>query len=189
MSLTSPTAGRRRAAILPPEERRSAIVAVALPLLLQHGEQVTTKQIADAAGIAEGTVFRVFPDKDAVIEAVVEAALDPAPLEAAIAAVDATGDLESVLLEIVRLIQERSLEVWRVTAAVGPRFHERKPHVAVSEALVTLLKAHRDRLSVSPADAARTLRGLTLTLTHPMLIEAPVPPKRIVHLFLHGAGA
>jgi AcrR family transcriptional regulator len=189
MSLTSPTTGRRRAAVLPPEERRSAIVAAALPLVLEHGEQVTTKQIADAAGIAEGTIFRVFPDKDAVLRAVVEAAFDPAPLEAAIAAVDTSLDLETVLVEIVRLIQARSLEVWRVTAAVGPRFHERKPHVAVSEALVTLFKAHRGQLSVSPADAARTLRGLTLTLTHPMLIEAPVPAKRIVQLFLHGAGA
>jgi AcrR family transcriptional regulator len=189
MSLTSPATGRRRAAVLPPEERRSAIVAAALPLLLEHGEQVTTKQIADASGIAEGTVFRVFPDKDAVIQAVVEAALDPAPLEEAIAGVDADQDLEAALHDVVRLIQARSMEVWRVTAAVGPRFHERKPHVAVSEALVTLLKAHRDRLSISPTDAARTLRGLTLTLTHPMLIEAPVPPKRIVHLFLHGAGA
>jgi hypothetical protein len=79
--------------------------------------------------------------------------------------------------------------VWRVTAAVGPRFHERKPHVHVSEALVGLLKCHRDRLAVTPVEAARTLRALTLTLTHPMLIEAPVAPKRIVHLFLHGSGA
>ena len=86
-------------------------------------------------------------------------------------------------------MQQRSLEVWRVTAAVGPRFHERKQQVAVSEALVALFKAHRDRISVSPADAARTLRGLDLTLTHPMLIESAQPAKRIVHLFLHGAGA
>ena len=40
------------------------IVAATLPLLLEHGELVTTRQIAEAAGIAEGTIFRVFADKD-----------------------------------------------------------------------------------------------------------------------------
>jgi AcrR family transcriptional regulator len=189
MPLTPAATGRRRAAVLPPEERRTAIVAAALPLVLVHGEQVTTKQIADAAGIAEGTVFRVFPDKDAVLRAVVEAAMDPAPLEAALAAIDPAADFEAALRQAVDLIQQRSLEVWRVTAAVGPRFHERKPHVHVSEGLVDLFRSHRHRIAVPPLEAARTLRALTLSLTHPMLIEAPIPPKRIVHLFLRGAGA
>jgi AcrR family transcriptional regulator len=189
MPVSSPAAGRRRAAVLPPEERRSAIVAAALPLVLEHGEQVTTTQIADAAGIAEGTIFRVFPDKDAVLRAVVEAAFDPAPLEEALAAIDPATDFEAALRLVVDLIQQRSLEVWRVTAAVGPRFHERKPQVAVSEALVGLFKAHRDHITISAPDAARTLRGLTLSLTHPMLIESPQSAKRIVDLFLRGAGA
>src|SRR5262245_33537829 len=61
----------RRASALPAEARRSMIVEAALPLVLEHGERVTTKQIAEAAGIAEGTIFRVFEDKDAVIAAVV----------------------------------------------------------------------------------------------------------------------
>ncbi len=61
------------------------IVDAALPLVLEHGERVTTRQIADAAGIAEGTIFRVFADKDEVIAAVVAKAVDPAPLEEALA--------------------------------------------------------------------------------------------------------
>ncbi len=67
-----------RAAALPPDERRSMIVAATLPLLLEHGDRVTSRQIAEAAGIAEGTIFRAFADKDEIIAAVVEAALDPA---------------------------------------------------------------------------------------------------------------
>ncbi len=175
--------------MLPADERRSMIVACALPLLVAHGEGVTTKQIADAAGIAEGTIFRVFPDKDALIRAVVEAALDPEPLEAALGAVDPAAPFEAALRDIVALIQQRSLEVWRVTAAVGPRFHERPKAIEVSDALVRFFKAHREQLRVSPTEAARTMRGLTLTLTHPMLIEEPVPPRRVVDLFLNGAGA
>ena len=56
--------GPRRAAALPADERRSMIVAAALPLLLEHGEMVKTRDIAAAAGIAEGTIFRVFATKD-----------------------------------------------------------------------------------------------------------------------------
>ena len=48
------------------------IIEAMLPLLLEHGEMVTTRQIAEAAGIAEGTIFRVFADKDELIAAVVE---------------------------------------------------------------------------------------------------------------------
>src|SRR4029078_4517254 len=80
-----------RATALPPDERRSMIVAATLPLLLEHGDRVTTKQIAEAAGIAEGTIFRAFGDKDEGISAAIESALDPAPLEAALSAIP--GDL------------------------------------------------------------------------------------------------
>src|SRR6266571_5865848 len=74
----------KRAPALAPGDRRAMIVAATLPLLLEHGDRVTSKQIAEAAGIAEGTIFRAFADKDEVIAAVVEAALDPEPLEAAL---------------------------------------------------------------------------------------------------------
>src|SRR5438128_11034621 len=84
-----------RAAALPPDERRSMIVAATLPLLLEHGDRVTSRQIAEAAGIAEGTIFRVFADKDEVIAAVIEAALDPEPLEAALAAIPAGPAFEA----------------------------------------------------------------------------------------------
>ena len=70
---------------MPADERRAMIIEAMLPLLLEHGEMVTTRLIAEAAGIAEGTIFRVFADKDELISAVVEHATDPASIERAFA--------------------------------------------------------------------------------------------------------
>jgi len=186
----SATDVRRRAAALPPDERRAAIVQATLPLLIEHGEMVTTREIADAAGIAEGTIFRAFPDKDALIAAVVEAALDTGPLDAALEAIDPTLDFEPTLRKIVELLQHRSIAIWRVMASVGMRVTDKpRPAPPVSEPIVAFLTTHRAELSIPPDEAAPLLRGLTMALTHPQLVDEPTSPKRVVELFLHGAGA
>jgi AcrR family transcriptional regulator len=184
------TAVRRRAAALPPDERRAVIVRATRALLVEHGEMVTTRQIADAVGIAEGTIFRAFADKDALIDAVVDEALDPGPLDRALAEIDPGLDFEVALGRMVELLQQRTIELWRLTASVGMRFAERpRRSQPVSEPMVAYLRAHKAHLAIAPAEAAQLLRGLTIGLTHPSLIEAPLTPPRVVELFLHGAGA
>ena len=65
-----------RATPLPPDERRAALIAATEPLLEQFGREVSTRQIAEAAGVAEGTIFRAFPTKEALIDAVLEEVFD-----------------------------------------------------------------------------------------------------------------
>ena len=177
----------KRASALPPDERRSMIVAVALPLLLEHGERVTTRQIAEAAGIAEGTVFRAFADKDELVTAVLEAALDPGPLEAALDAIDPALPFEDAVAAAVAVLQQRVVDVWRVWSSVGTRFHDavRRP-LTDSHALVQLLERYPAHLTVEPLVAARLLRGLTLATTHPMLAGEQLSAADVQHVFLHG---
>jgi AcrR family transcriptional regulator len=179
----------KRATALAPDERRAMIVAATLPLILEHGDRVTSKQIAEAAGIAEGTIFRVFADKDEVIAGVIEAALDPAPLEAALSAIPDGLTFEDQLAAAVVIVQQRFIDVWRLVSSVGTRFHEmtRRP-MPDSGALVHIFDAHRERITVEPIVAARLLRALTLSTTHPMLAGEPRTPAELVHLFLHGVG-
>ena len=165
------------------------IVAATLPLILEHGDRVTSKQIAEAAGIAEGTVFRAFADKDELIVAVLEAAIDPLPLERALAAIPPGLGFERTLEAAVVVIQQRVIDIWRLMSSVGTRFHEktRRP-MADSDALVRIFAGYRDEITIEPIDAARLLRALTLSMTHPMLADEPRSPDELVQLFLHGVG-
>ena len=162
-------------------------MAATIPLLVEHGEQVTTRQIAEAAGVAEGTIFRVFADKDAVITAVIDAAMDPAPLEEALSALDAGASFEAVLTQAIELLQRRTIEIWRLMSSVGPRFHDRvRRPMTDSPALVALFEANRDAIAIEPLAAGRYLRALTLSTSHPMMTEEPIPPAQVAALFLRG---
>ena len=178
----------RRAAPLPPDERRAAIVSAVLPLVIEHGDGVTSRQLAGAAGVSEGTIFNVFADKDELLAAALEAALDQGPFENSVAEIDRTVPLDDQLVAATELIQHRIVDIWRLLSSLGPRPEESERPLPVSAELTALFTEHTDQITVEPPEAARLLRALTLSLTHPLLTAEPLDAARIVEVFLHGVG-
>lgn len=64
-------------------------------------------------------MFGVFPDKETLVRAAVEAALDAGPTERALAAIDATPGFEEQLAEAVGILQRRFANIWGPAAGVG----------------------------------------------------------------------
>ncbi len=186
---------RTRATALPASARRAEIVAATLPLLLAHGPAVTTRQIAEAAGVAEGTIFRVFPNKESLIAAVGESAFDMTSIDASLAAIDPALPLEDRLITAVDILRRRFADIHQLHTAVesmqqlagraASMANRRRPPDL--RGLAALLEADRDQLRRDPLDAAYLLRGLTITGTHPALIlDEPLSSAEIVSVFLDG---
>jgi AcrR family transcriptional regulator len=182
----------RRAAALPPDERRAAVAAATLPLLMQYGSSVTTKQIAEAAGIAEGTIFRAFADKEAVVQAAVELAFDPTPIEQALDRLDCRRPFRVQLTKAVEIVQDSMANIGRLVTAVGAPtvFSGRQRPLPAPRNMMALFERNEGAVRFAPEEASRLLCAMTLALSHPALIgDVPLAPAEIVSMFLDGAGS
>jgi len=178
---------------MPAEERRASILDATVPLLAAHGTDITTRQIADAAGVAEGTIFRVFPDKDALIMAAVEQAFDPAPVEAELHAIDPMLELDARCEAAVVILQTRVASLWRILNALGgfgqlqKKAKSKRAQPSTLQALASVFEPDRSRLRMTPEEAADVLRCLTVASIHPGLIEGePMSPRHITSVILDG---
>ena len=109
-SLTT-IAGMVRATPLPADERRAALLAATEPLLERHGRDISTRQIAEAAGVAEGTIFRVFSSKEALIDACLEESFDVRHTCDQLLAIEPWVDVHLAVLDAVTVLQGRMRRV------------------------------------------------------------------------------
>ncbi|SDG19559.1 transcriptional regulator, TetR family [Lentzea fradiae] len=182
-----------------PEDRREAIVQATLPLVVKDGANVTTSQIAAAAGIAEGTVFRVFKDKAELLNACIDRVLLSDEEVARIKAVPADLPLEQRLVEAASTVTGYLDRMWSVMGALresgykpSQEDHEkhRGPQAGMQRVSTAVAELFGDaELRTSPEHAARLLLGFVFTnrLQGKGFGETTVEPEQLVELFLHGA--
>lgn len=192
-----------------PDDRRDALVEVFVELAHRNGRIPTTSEIAAEAGVAEGTIFRVFATKEALENEAVQAAFCPAPVRRRIAAISPEGSLRDRLVEFTRIMQSRFTEVFGLMAALGlSQPPNRGPHQAcyevgrhlrghanehdpvhqpVLEAVQDLLLRDEDHLVVPGAQVVHRIRLLTFSGSHPGISDGQtLTPEEIVDTVLFG---
>ena len=186
-----------RAPAMSVDERRAAIVAVAVPMLLDSGGSVATGEIAAAAGIAEGTLFRAFRDKQALFSACLHAVLESDAEVTQIERIDRSLPLVERLTEGVRAVSDFQNRMWSMmvalrTAGINARDEDHKldgpprTMIRISTAIAALFDA--DALRVAPDLAARLLLGYVFSnrLQNEGLGDTGAGLDELVDLFLNG---
>jgi AcrR family transcriptional regulator len=110
---------RERARPLAPEERREAILDAVLPLRRDRGRDVTSRELAEAAGVAEGTIFRAFGDKESLLEAGLIKLLAPEVFREELRRIPLDLPFEDKLACIIDALRVRFGEVFRIMTVFG----------------------------------------------------------------------
>ncbi|MFI2102610.1 TetR/AcrR family transcriptional regulator [Isoptericola sp. NPDC019693] len=206
-----------RAAPMAPDDRRAAIAQAVMPLVGELGVDVTSRELADAAGVAEGTLFRAFGDKYTLIGAVavegLHRASGPVETRAELAAIDREAPLEERLERVIELGRRRMSDVMRWMGVLralhhrtGARDQAEPEHVqdfrvqlaqqreqqreATVAGLIGVLQPDEHRLRV-PIEVAVALVEASIAGTHARvdhLLPAP-SPRVVADVLVHGLAA
>ncbi|UNZ20410.1 TetR/AcrR family transcriptional regulator [Streptomyces sp. 891-h] len=198
------TTGRRRAPAMDPEQRRAMIVSAALPLVVEYGPLVTTAKIARAAGIGEGTIFRVFTDKEALLAACMDEALRPDDTVAHLEGISLDQPLAARLTEAAEVLRGYMNRIGDVAGALASLGKATRPPgpgakgmeegqrqreaglAAPRAALAALLEPDREVLRLAPERLAEIFQLMLMSAGRSPSPE-PLGDAELVDLFLHGA--
>lgn len=185
------------------EERRAMIVATALPLIVEYGSAVTTAKIARAAGIGEGTIFRVFQDKESLLRACLAEVSRPDETVAFLESIPLDQPLARRLTEAADTMRAYLGRMGAVVAALAragaapppdlsrragaDRSDERDTAFdAPRQALVELFEPERDELRFAPERLADAFQRMLMAADRPGAPGA-LTTEELVDLFLNGA--
>ena len=162
-----------------------------IPLLKQHGRDVSTRQIAEACGVAEGTLFRAFGDKESLISAAIDAYFDPLPLRTAITSIDPSLPADGKVRAVLDLLHDRFQGVIGLMSALrvtdGPPPIARTASESWLEAFEQLMAPHREELSAPVATVGHYLRLIAFATAIPPISAAhEFASDELLPLVTHG---
>ncbi len=182
---------RQRAQPMTPEDRRAMIAEQAIPLFIEFGSSLTTRQLAENLGIAEGTIFRAFGDKDALVRASVKAFFDRAEAQLATGIVDPTLPLEMKVAYFVRGAREHARGVFAMLSLLdrdeAGEYVTRARAGAFESAIADAFAADAAALGVSPERVAVLLRIGVIAASVPAHHQQPrLDDDELVQFILYG---
>ncbi|MFF4384925.1 TetR/AcrR family transcriptional regulator [Kitasatospora sp. NPDC001547] len=186
-----------------PDQRRAMIVAAALPLVIEYGASVSTAKIARAAGIGEGTIFRAFADKDALLAACMAEAVRPDDTLAHLDSIALDQPLAARLTEAAEVMRGYMMRMGAVAGALAsagrlerpapadPAKDGRSPDreaglAAPRAALAALFAPDQDSLRLAPERLADAFQLMLMSAGRPGAPD-PLTTEELVDLFLNGA--
>jgi AcrR family transcriptional regulator len=160
---------RARARPLEPDDRRAMIIEAVIPIIIEHGRDVTTRQLAEAAGIGEGTIFRAFGDKETLVRAAAERYFEPGLISSAIHAIDPGASLEQKVSGILEAMRERMRGVHGMMSALGMTGRPPGPtnRESLDGVIEELLAPNLVELDVSPGRVMQFIRLVSLSASIP----------------------
>jgi AcrR family transcriptional regulator len=157
------------------EDRRAMIIDAVIPLILEHGSSLTSRQIAEEAEIAEGTIFRAFGDKDSLIRAAVEKYFDPLPMRARLAGIDPEAPMRDKVRSIIEILQARFSGVFSMMSALGqsarPPHQDAKSRTEYARVIAELLHPEIELLNVPAERIGPLVRLVAFATALPPLNE------------------
>jgi AcrR family transcriptional regulator len=178
---------RARAPRLSPDERRAALLEAATGLFIARGTEFTTADLAATAGVAEGTIFRYFPDKAALLQAAKDAALD---LDSLLPLLAAAGELPTLTQRLVAAAHALQPRIEQMARVVEQMDHHGPPNDVLVQELLTALAPLFADLDDSAAPAQLAMLFLGNLLANAVLAGKggvePLGVDRLADLFLHG---
>ena len=182
----------RRRQLLTADARRAEIIEATIPLLGERGPAATTAQIAEAANVAQGTIFHVFGDKQELIDATVRHLMDVEPLLAEVDALRTDRDLQRRLGRCADVLTGHLARAMPVIMKCGmPADHDAKNHLTIrTQGMIAgLLEPDAATLTRPVRELAAVFFFLCLAATQQSALGDGQPPSGadIASLFLDGA--
>jgi AcrR family transcriptional regulator len=172
------------------QRNRARLLEVALRLFVERGPDVPFTELAKAAGVGVGTVYRHFPAREDLIEAAYRSELD-AVCAAAGELLDEVPPSDALRTWMDRFVDYMTTKIGlteairAVIAAGGDPFAQSRDRLgeAIGELLAATAAAGVTRPEIAPDDVLVSLSGIAMVAG---VLEEPEQVDRVLDLLYQG---